>query len=203
MVKNILSAAVASVMLMSANFSNAESYVGVSFGSTDFDANASIISGDGAISDSDSGSKLFFGFQYTPNVALELHYTDLGESSLEGVSGTQVNISGSVATFGGAGVVSSEFTSFGASGVYRFNTEEKFQPFVKLGLHRWEIDLNSTVTGFSDKDDGVDIFYGLGFDVVISESIALNFAYEIYDIDSDLDSTEEVSFLNAGLNYRF
>ncbi len=209
MVKNILSAAIASASLLMAVCSHADSspyYVGVEFGSADHDANIEIVSGDGSITDSDSGNKIFFGYHFTSNVALEIQYADLGESSSTFSDGSTVSFTGTNINFfpGEGGGTTSEVTTFGISGVYRFNTDGSVKPFVKLGLHSWDVDNSTSSTGLTAGDtSGTDVFYGVGLDVSIAKQWALSVSYDVYDIDDELEAIDEVSTFGAGVNYKF
>jgi opacity protein-like surface antigen len=209
-IQKILSvAALASVTLLGGAYGHADDskyYVGVEFGTSDHDTNAVITSGSGSLTDSDSGSKLVFGYKFTPSIALELQYANLGEASLSFTDGSTVEVSGVSASIGPGegGTATTDISSVGVSGIYRFNAEGASRPYVKLGLHSWDVEGASTSTVVTGgNSSGTDIFYGVGAEFDVANSLALNISYDVYDIDNSQESTTEVSTLGVGLNYRF
>jgi outer membrane protein W len=197
---------VGSLLSFGAVHSNAEYYMGVEFGAADHDANIDIVAGSGSITDSDSSSKLFFGYHFTPSIALEFQYANLGESASSFTDGSTVKFGNANIDIlaGEGGTTTSEATSLGISGVYRFNAGGTTRPFVKLGLHSWDVDNSTTSTGLVASDtSGTDIFYGVGLDISIAKQWALSVSYDVYDIDNDLEGIDEISTFGAGIHYKF
>jgi hypothetical protein len=209
-IQKILSVAtLASVTLLSGAYSHADDskyYVGVEFGTADHESNISIVSGAGSVTDSDSGSKLFFGYRLTSNVALELQYTNLGESASSFTDGSTVTFGNNSVNIlaGEAGATTSEVTSFGVSGVYQFNVESGVRPFVKLGLHSWDVENSTTSSGLvAGNTSGTDIFYGVGLDIAVAKQLALSVSYDVYTMDDDSEAIDEISTFGVGVNYKF
>lgn len=161
-------------------------YFGVSYGQTTVDTGVTV--GTAILDDEDTGFKIFAGHNLNDSMAIEVHYADLGEATLSGNSGDTFSIEGSAFVFTANNArIAVAATSIGAAGIYKLATNSSVVPFAKLGLHRWEID--TTVSGASSvatvSDDGVDIFFGLGADISITESMSIRAEYESYDVDGD------------------
>ena len=184
--KNTLIAAVAGTILaLSSVQSQADSYFGASFGSADQDTGLAVgQSGVTSLDEKDSGFKIFYGFEVSSNVDVELHYADFGE----------------ITATDGTTSVKAESNSFGVSGVYNFIEEGSFSPFVKLGVHRWSGDATASngALSASGSDDGFDVNYGIGADINLSESFAIRAEYEMYKLDN-LDTT----LLSIGAKFTF
>jgi OOP family OmpA-OmpF porin len=181
-VKNILLAAVVTASTLAGQaYATGDSYIGMSFGSTDTDTG---ITNATTLTEGDSGFKVFYGFGVSSNFDIELHYADLGE-----VSATDGTI-----------FVSGESNSIGASGVYNFVEEGSFSPFVKLGIHRWSADAvgSSGNVSVAVSDDGFDVNWGVGADINISENFAIRAEYEMYKLD-DSDTT----LISIGAKFTF
>lgn len=85
---------------------------------------------------------------------------------------------------------------------------EQFGLYLKLGQLWWEADYD--VLGFngSEKDEG--LFYGAGVSFDITDRLALNAEYVMYDLDldasdvsDDADFDTDLDHLSLGLAYRF
>ncbi|CAC9613015.1 hypothetical protein [uncultured Gammaproteobacteria bacterium] len=74
-------------------------------------------------------------------------------------------------------------SSFGVTGLYYFNSNEDFSPFVKLGLHSWSIEIEGA--SLSREFNGTDIFYGIGVDGKINETMKYRIEFESMDMDGD------------------
>jgi len=193
-----------------------ESYIGVTFGTVDY-SQTSLLEDTAASSaelvgiditstsktESGSGNKFFYGYRFTPAIAVEFSYSDLGK----------INSSGS----GSGGGIDLEYlspvelSSVSAAVVFQANLTDTIKPFAKVGVNRWDMDGEFQVTASavggsgssaaSLNDSGSDVLYGVGFDVSVLESLALRVEYERFDIDSDL--VKDASMFAAGLSYTF
>lgn len=184
--KNILVSMVSTVALLGSLHSSADSYMGVSAGASDIDTEITNLTGTATLDESDSGFKIFYGFNVKPQVAIELHYADFGEAALSGNNGDNFDLGGStfVFTANNADVVV-DGSSFGASAVFKFVEEGTFVPFAKLGIHRWSADVTASTSTSANtvSDDGFDINYGLGAGINITDAFAIRAEYEVYDFD--------------------
>jgi outer membrane autotransporter protein len=179
------------------SYAENKSYIGVGFGSSEYDTGVSNLTGTAALDEDDSAFKIFYGFNVTPRVAIEIHYADFGEASLKGNNGDNFDIDSSTFSFtANSASIVSESSSFGVSSVFKLFDKSTFNPYLKAGIHRWEVD--ATVTSASSatasvSDDGFDGFLGLGVDMELSDSFVVRVEYETYKFDSDDASVATLS----------
>jgi len=76
MKKQVIGLVAATALSFVAMQSQADSYIGASFGSTDADTG---ITNATTLDEKDSGFKVFYGFEASSNVDVELHYAGFGE----------------------------------------------------------------------------------------------------------------------------
>jgi len=172
-----------------APLASAQGYFGASFGSTD--AGNGIAQGlitSGTVDGSDSGFKLFGGYQFSQNLALEVAYVDLGQTTYSG-------------NFFGVPVTNGKIEASGVNGslVGTFPVNPSFSFFAKAGLFAWSADARDITGGipFSASDDGVDISFGIGGAFHINRNLSLRAEWERYD------AIDDISLLSIGLAYRF
>ena len=139
--------------------------------------------------DSDTGYKLFVGYQFNPNFAIEAGYADFGEFSANENSGN--------------GQAELSVDGFTAALVGKLPIQNGFGVFGKLGMVAWDADLDESDNTGSARysEDGTDPFYGIGAEYEI-ERIRLRAEYERYDI-SDSGEDFEIDLISASLGYRF
>jgi OOP family OmpA-OmpF porin len=154
-------------------------YAGGSIGLTSIDI-CSELNALGATScdDEDTGLKVFGGYKFNRNLAVEGGYVDFGEiSASAGTSTVRVSSDALFAAAVGILPVSGQFSVFG-----------------KVGLFMW--DLTGTGTGIGTiSDDGTDVFIGLGLNFDITQQFAVRAEWESYD--------DEMTMLSAGVQYNF
>ncbi|MDI5922626.1 porin family protein [Halomonas sp. LR5S13] len=145
--------------------------------------------------DSDTGYKLFAGYQFNPNFAVEASYVDLGDFSASGAEGSDsVNLELGI-------------DGFTAALVGKLPIQNGFSVHGKLGMIAWDADIdgNATVDGTYYREtageDGTDPFYGIGAEYEIDQ-VMMRAEYERYDI-SDSGEDFEVDLFSASLGYRF
>jgi OOP family OmpA-OmpF porin len=183
--KNTLLAAsiVAAVSFVSVNTYAADTggYIGASFGQTSSDALDDLESIPGvSVDDSDTGYKIFAGYSFNANFAIEGFYTDLGEiSATNGVTTASVSLD-----------------SLGVAGLAILPLNDDFGLFAKVGYQRWDAELKATGVS-STNEDGSDAVLGLGvtYDV---QNVSLRGEFERYAIDGD-----DVDLLSVGIAYNF
>jgi OmpA-OmpF porin, OOP family len=165
-------------------------YAGGSIGQSDVDEEvAAGLIDSGSVDGKDTAFKIFGGYQFTPNLAAEAAYVDLGETTYSG-------------TFGGAPVTGGkvEISGFNISAVGILPINEKFSAFGKIGIFIWEADASDTTGGaaFSASDDGSDLSFGLGASYAITPTLSLRAEWERFDsADADAD------LLSIGVAFRF
>lgn len=117
--------------------------------------------------------KALIGKRLNDNMSVELQYTDFAKDNLETTSATiTASMSG---------------TSIGVVGLYHFNLQTNYSPFVKVGMHSWDLKAK-TNGGSSKKIDGHDVLYGIGLDGKINDFIKYRLEFERMDVDSDMDN---------------
>ncbi|MFT7389372.1 MAG: OOP family OmpA-OmpF porin [Candidatus Endobugula sp.] len=177
-------------------------YIGLGYGSTDSNSNITNTTGSIRLDESDSGFKIFAGYQFNKNIAVEGFYTDLGSFSLTGDADETYTLDGQALAFLTDGTSTLDSTTFGVAGVFSFPINETVSPYAKLGFHRWEMEGNQHLLASSlTNDDGTDPMYGLGINVSFNNNLQLRIEYERLDIDSQYAS--HVDYTSVGLAYSF
>lgn len=201
MKKKLVAVLAASLLSVSALHAKADSYFGISYGVSDIDTGVSNLTGTANLDEDDSGFKVFYGFNVSPQFAVELHYADFGDATLEYSSSDTIDFNGTTYGFGTGSSVAIGGSSFGASGVLKMFEEGTFVPFAKLGVHRWAADVLSDdgATLFIGSDDGFDVNYGLGADINFSDSFAMRLEYEAFGLGDNTDAI----LASIGLNFKF
>lgn len=165
-------------------------YIGASLGKTDADDGIAVpvLITSGTVDGKDSGMKLFGGYAFSKNFALEMSYVDLGKLTYSG-------------TFGGTPVTggSVETTGFNFSAVGTFPLNPSFSLFGKIGLLMWEAEAKDTTGGlpFSATDDGGDLSFGFGASYSFNKNFSVQAEWEQFD------AVDSISMLSVGAVYRF
>ena len=143
----------------------------------------------------DTAFKLFAGYQFNPNFAVEASYLDFGDFTATDVyNGEPDNFDYSV-------------DGFGFALVGRLPIDAGFSVFGKLGLIAWDGDLKNDYVEDGQRvsdsfgTDGTDPFYGVGVEYVVNQ-VMVRAEFERYDM-SDLDSDLDVDLISASIGYRF
>lgn len=160
----------------------AQGYAGIGFGQTTFkdvpDCDFTL-----SCDDSDSGFKIFGGYQFNKNLALEGGYADLGKTAFSEP--------------GFSGKVDATTIFVHAVGILPLNPQ--WSLYGKAGLHLWDAKENGQIGGipFSLSDDGTDLTYGAGVQWQ-SGKFALRLEWETYELDN-----ADVQFLGVSGVMRF
>lgn len=176
-------------------------YLGAGIGDSTYDTGVNSISGTASLDEDDRTAKIFAGASFSPNLAIELQYSDLGEATLSGNDGDRFNINDSAFVFTSDNAhITAEGESIGISVVGSLPINERFNAFGRIGLHSWEV--NGAVTAPDQRaeleDDGTDIFLGIGMEIALLEQVGLRIEAERYELDD-----EDVSSIGGSLIYRF
>lgn len=184
-------------------------YMGVSVGASksaadaaELDANLAALgySTTSTLDDTDIGWKLFGGYQWNPNLAVEAALVDLGQVTSR-ISGNFGDLDAFVADVARVHPYSARGIS--ASIVGELPVAQRFRLFGKVGLFFWDADIDARfeVGGQPisfDSKQGVDPVFGAGVKYHINKKMALRVEWERYEIDRD-----SVQLLSAGVEYRF
>ena len=165
-------------------------YVGGSLGQSSFDKEiVRELLTSGRVDTSDTGFKVFGGYQFNRNVGLEVAYVDLGKASYSGFAGPAPVTGGKV-----------EVTGVNLSAIGAWPVAPNFDVFGKIGFLSWE-DKASDVTGgvpFSDKIDGTDLSFGFGAAWHLTRNVRLRVEWERFRVD-DTDA----DLFSVGAVYKF
>ena len=125
------------------------------------------------------GWKVFGGYQFAPNFAVEGGYYKLADLSESDNAGTTMK-------FQASGVA--------ITGVASMPVAPKIDLFGKLGMMQWDAKAKLNGKTF-DKDDGTDAMAGVGLNYKITDTLGIRGEYE--HIDGDVGS----DMLSAGATF--
>jgi OOP family OmpA-OmpF porin len=182
-------------------------YAGISLGQSKFkgacDSEAGV-----AVSnckDTDTAWKIFGGYQFTPNLAVELGYNDFGR-----ISGD------ATLTFGGStftGNAKVEATAFELTGVGTLPLGQQFSLYGKLGVYYAETKASANVqqttppfasASSSQSDNNSNLTFGLGARYDFTKNIAVRAEWQRFSkVGSDNTGKGDIDVLAIGGLYRF
>ncbi len=146
--------------------------------------------------DNDVSYKLFAGYQFNPNFAVEASYLDFGDFDASGI----LNGDPARAKLSADG--------FGFALVGKLPIQSGFSVYGKLGMIAWDGDLSFAFTDSngdrwsgSASEDGTDPFYGVGAEYIVNQ-LVMRAEYERYDI-SESGEDFEIDLISGSLGYRF
>ena len=227
---------VASIIAISANSAIAESgkwYIGVSAGQSsyndwvsqaditafkdEFGSSLGVVNFDGAQSansdDSPFGFKLFGGYSFYKNIAVEFSYLNMGEvDSNSSASGTFYDalenpIDGDLSAFTKANV-----DAFTLDVNLNVPMTSVIALIVKAGVYaadtKLEIDAGGDIPGveninYSKTDSSTGLHYGIGVNFKVTDAIGLRAEWERLDSVEANDGESDVDLLSAALVYNF
>jgi len=184
----ILPAAVLAISApAAAQQSEAGWYIGGSYGMTSFDIDTAGITNP-SLDDSDSGFKIFGGFQFTKHWGAEVGYVDFGKA---GISGSVLGIPFT----SDVGVTALTFAGTGT-----LPLSENFALLGKVGLANWDAEVSVSALGLggSTSDSGTDMFFGVGLRYSFNKNLSVQLEFEQYETDAD-----SVNMTSVGLRYKF
>lgn len=129
---------------------------------------------------SDTGLKVYGGYNFTPNIGLEAGYVNLGR-----FNGPNGNLKADGLYLDAVGTVPLGYniSALGRVGVF-------------------EGRLRSDGTNFSDRDHGTNVKVGLGLQYDVTRNIAVRTEWERYRFDA-LNTTGNADLYSVGVNYKF
>ncbi len=189
-----IAAAAAAACLFSAP-GLAQPYLGFSAGQSDVDESMVIpglLDPGGTVDGKDGAFKLFGGYQFNPNFALEAAFVDLGDVSYSGFfTGTPGGpVSG--------GRIQNSGLNLSAVGVVPLG--QRLALFGKVGMFLWYSEATDVTGGFAfySEEDGADLSLGLGASVAIGQKVSLRAEWERFDL-----SNVDVDLVTLGFAFRF
>jgi len=168
-------------------------YAGLSLGQSKFGDECNQLSGF-SCDDKDTAFRIFGGYQFHPNIGVELGYADLGKAKFS--------------TSGSGGSVSGEekFTAWDLVAVGSYPIGTGFSVFGKLGLYYGKAEASATAAigafgaSASASDTGTDFTYGLGAGFDFNKNIGARIEWQRYNGFSDASNLD---VLSVGVLYRF
>lgn len=147
--------------------------------------------------DTDTGWKIYGGYQFNPNGAVEFGYVDLGKVKASGTD-----------SFLGAASIDWEASGFTAALVGSLPVGQNFGLMGKLGLFHWDLDANASSSVFgsgSDTASGTDLTYGLGLKYDFSKTVGVRAEWERFKDVGDDNTTGQgdIDLLSVGLVFKF
>ena len=202
-------AIVAVGLLMGTPIAHAQIYVGASGGATnagysktDFVNNMpNFTLTNVSLDDTDNGWKVYGGYQFTSNLALEAAYVDLGAVNTE--FDATIVPEDLQALLDDAAAIHPYMTSgIAIAGVGSIGLSQTVAIFGKVGIFDWDAEgyVKEISTGtLTDIDDsGTDAMYGVGIQFDINPQMSIRAEWEKYKADRN-----DVNFTSIGLQYRF
>jgi len=141
--------------------------------------------------DTDTGWKLFVGYQVMPYLAVEGAYTDFGDATARTLvtapSPTTIHTK-----------VEADAWTLSALGMLPVGYN--FTVFARAGINFWDFNVKSSAPGVvvSGSDDGTDWVYGVGAMYRFTPNLSARAEWERYDFDND-----DVDLLSAGISWHF
>ncbi len=192
---------------------NVGGYIGASVGGSkvkdapsgsEFDAElaAAGITATSSVDDTDNGWKIYGGYKFNQNMAVEGSYADFGELTID---------SNVTSPFTGTIHTTWEAQTLAVAGVGILPLAYSMELFGKIGVHYWDVDLQSTASAgggagsASESDNGTSLLFGVGAGYNLNNNFALRAEWERYDNVGDDNTTGEsdVDMWSVGVMYMF
>jgi OOP family OmpA-OmpF porin len=172
---------VAASLLIAAPPAFAGAFVGASVLDTSVEVDDADGSGN-SFDGSDTGFKVYGGFDFAKFFRLEASYLDLGSPDEE-VGGSDVQV---------------DINAWDGFAVLVIPIGKHFEVFGKAGLVLWDTEAEISGVG-SEDDSGTDAAYGIGAAFKLGKRLAVRAEYEQFDVE-DIDTLDALSL---GLDIRF
>jgi OOP family OmpA-OmpF porin len=169
---------------------DARPYAGLQIGQAKAKSSCDDVTGPGvSCDDTDTAWRIFGGYQFNRNFALELGYADFGEVRASGPGGT----------------VSAEATAFDLVGVGLLPIVDRFSIYGKLGLYRAETEARANtalLTGtFEEKNNDLTFGFGARYDL---GNVGLFAQWQRYvDVGGGDIGEDDVDVISLGALFRF
>jgi len=146
----------------------------------------------------DQGYKLYAGYQFSPYIALEGGYFDLGDFKFMANTLPQTDFSGRT-----------ELQGWNLDLVGTLPLTERFSAFARLGVtqNKSETRFSSNglinTAGYNDDDSYTKHKYGLGVQYQLSPAFTLRLEAERYRMDDLVGNNGDIDLYSLGIVYRF
>jgi hypothetical protein len=181
--KNLKKIALATIAILSFGVNAAshisDHYVGVGIAKTNLEKDT--------LEYNEVNLKLMLGMMVNDSLAAELQFINLDKGEIYNSGGNSGDFEGK---------------SIGIAGVYYMDDVLPIIPFIKLGIHKWDADINISVGGVSASasDDETDLFGGLGVNFV-GDNIITRVEYEAYKMGGDVKENMKSFGVSAMFNF--
>lgn len=135
--------------------------------------------------DSDTGYKLYGGYEVAPNIAVEVGYTSFGKATLTA----------------GAGKASVKGTALSLVGAFRMAFTPELTGVARLGLAS-VMGKYSDNLGGSESDSKIKLYTGLGLEYAVTKEFKIVGAFDLSNVEIDGDSGTAYLF-GAGAQMAF
>ena len=148
--------------------------------------------------DSDTGYKLFGGYQFNRHFAIEGGYFDLGEFSYSATTAPAGTLDGQMKLKGinvdllGFIPFSEKFSAFGRVGVNYAEAKDRFSGTGAVNV----------LSPYSDERD-TNLKLGAGVQYAFTDALAMRIEGERYRINDAVGNTGDIDLVSIGLVYRF
>lgn len=191
-------------------------YAGVGAGQTKAQGGASAIDPDLAaeggtvtsLDDKDTGWKIYGGYQFNPNFAVEGMYVNLGKFSMNAnitiPAGTEyAEVKPDALCAAGVGIVPlrSGFSLLGKVGVCRWNDHPRITETVSGGTYEEPYPETPTHPEESIGSTGTNLMYGVGGQYDFNSNVGARLEWERYK--SVIHDNNDVDLLSVSLLYKF
>lgn len=151
-----------------------------------------------SIDDRHFGHRLFAGYQFNQNIAIEGGYFDLGKFDYEATT---------VPAGRKTGALSFKGWNFDVIGL--LPVTQRSSLFARFGIHRGEAEASFTGTGAVNvitpeyRKTGLNYKVGLGYQYHMNDAVSLRLEAERYRIDDAVGNDSDIDMLSVNLLYRF
>jgi OmpA-OmpF porin, OOP family len=183
-------AIVAAIALMAAASAQAQGYAGINVGGSRINVDCAGLT---SCDKSDTGFKLYGGYDFGGGLAGEVVYFGWGKVKATGDFGGGLTGSGSLKADG-----------FGAGVAYFFPVSPDWMPVVRAGIVRntGKIDISTTLGSASDKQNSTTGYFGLGIGYKISPNLFVTGEWDFSRVKYDIEKAD-TNLLSLGLRFKF
>ena len=168
-------------------------YLGGALGQSQVDIDCT---GASTCDEKDTSWKIFGGYQFNKNFALEFGYANLGEATA----------SGSVPPFGTASV-KFETMAFDLVAVGSLPIADRFSIYGKIGLYRADTDADVSVSGLgstTESDSNTDLTFGVGVRYDFTRNLGVRAEWQRYsDVSAGDFGESDIDVISVGVIWRF
>lgn len=189
MKNSLIGAAIAAATLLGATAAQAQPYVGVSAGQSDYKVDCT---GASSCDNQDAGYKLFGGWMFTPNFGVEGALFDLGKAR----GATDLPIFGPLD-------VQTRARGISLVGVAALPVDD-FALFAKAGVAYTRAELKASgAFGGTETESTFNPVYGVGASYAFTRNIGARIEWERFRIEYPGSQKDDADLISAGITYRF